>query len=112
MWCLRIEKLIPFRCLKAPTMAHGYAQAAYRNFVCLWPAKGLSQEKVEAPSGFGQQYLNSLKQRRRNATMITLYERLRSVRKQPLWGSASPTSGRIPRRSRVFSASRSFRRFT
>ncbi|PRD40412.1 transcriptional regulator [Phyllobacterium phragmitis] len=36
--------------------------------------KGLTQEEVEARSGFSQQYLSSLERGRRNPTVITLYE--------------------------------------
>ncbi|MCG5029529.1 helix-turn-helix domain-containing protein, partial [[Ruminococcus] torques] len=37
-------------------------------------AKGLTQEDVEARSGFSQQYLSSLERGRRNPTVITLFE--------------------------------------
>jgi transcriptional regulator with XRE-family HTH domain len=45
-----------------------------RNFARLRRAKGLTQEEVEALSGFSQQYLNNLERGRRNPTVITLYE--------------------------------------
>lgn len=45
-----------------------------RNFARLRRAKGLTQEEVEARSGFSQQYLSSLERGRRNPTIITLYE--------------------------------------
>ena len=45
-----------------------------RNFARLRRAKNLTQEEVEARSGFSQQYLSSLEQGRRNPTIITLYE--------------------------------------
>ena len=45
-----------------------------RNFARLRKAKGLTQEEVEARSGFSQQYLSSLERGRRNPTVITLYE--------------------------------------
>ncbi|MFX9180956.1 helix-turn-helix transcriptional regulator, partial [Acinetobacter baumannii] len=37
-------------------------------------AKGLTQEELEARSGFSQQYLSSLERGLRNPTVITLYE--------------------------------------
>ena len=45
-----------------------------RNFARLRRAKGLTQEEVEARSGFSQQYLSGLERGRRNPTIITLYE--------------------------------------
>jgi transcriptional regulator with XRE-family HTH domain len=45
-----------------------------RNFARLRRAKGLTQEDVEARSGFSQQYLSDLERGRRNPTVITLYE--------------------------------------
>lgn len=45
-----------------------------RNFARLRRAKGLTQEEVEARSGFSQQYLSSLERGLRNPTVITLYE--------------------------------------
>ncbi|MCK0122449.1 helix-turn-helix domain-containing protein [Loktanella sp. F6476L] len=36
--------------------------------------KGLTQEQLEARSGFSQQYLSGLERGRRNPTIITLYE--------------------------------------
>jgi transcriptional regulator with XRE-family HTH domain len=45
-----------------------------RNFARLRRAKGLTQEEVEARSGFSQQYLSSLERGRRNPTVITLFE--------------------------------------
>jgi transcriptional regulator with XRE-family HTH domain len=45
-----------------------------RNFARLRWAKGLTQEEVEARSGFSQQYLSSLERGLRNPTVITLYE--------------------------------------
>ncbi|NKM22747.1 helix-turn-helix domain-containing protein [Rhizobium laguerreae] len=44
------------------------------NFARLRREKGLTQEQVEARSGFSQQYLSSLERGRRNPTVITLYE--------------------------------------
>ncbi|WP_242222648.1 helix-turn-helix domain-containing protein [Shinella zoogloeoides] len=43
-----------------------------RNFARLRREKGLTQEEVEARSGFSQQYLSSLERGRRNPTVITL----------------------------------------
>jgi transcriptional regulator with XRE-family HTH domain len=45
-----------------------------RNFARLRRAKGLTQEEVEARSGFSQQYISSLERGRRNPTIISLYE--------------------------------------
>ncbi|MEO8883006.1 MAG: helix-turn-helix transcriptional regulator [Devosia sp.] len=45
-----------------------------RNFARLRRESGLTQEEVEARSGFSQQYLSSLERGRRNPTVITIYE--------------------------------------
>lgn len=45
-----------------------------RNFARLRRDRGLTQEQVEACSGFSQQYLSGLERGRRNPTVITLYE--------------------------------------
>jgi transcriptional regulator with XRE-family HTH domain len=45
-----------------------------RNFARLRREKGLTQEEVEARSGFSQQYLSGLERGQRNPTIITLYE--------------------------------------
>lgn len=45
-----------------------------RNFARLRREKGLTQEDVEARSGFSQQYLSGLERGQRNPTIITLYE--------------------------------------
>lgn len=45
-----------------------------RNFARLRRVKGLTQEEVEARSGFSQQYLSGLERGQRNPTIITLYE--------------------------------------
>jgi transcriptional regulator with XRE-family HTH domain len=45
-----------------------------RNFARLRREKGLTQEDVEARSGFSQQYLSDLERGRRNPTVITLFE--------------------------------------
>ncbi|MCF3947966.1 helix-turn-helix domain-containing protein [Acidiphilium sp. AL] len=45
-----------------------------RNFARLRRSKGLTQEEIEARSGFSQQYLSSLERGRRNPTIITLFE--------------------------------------
>ncbi|ESY94646.1 helix-turn-helix transcriptional regulator [Mesorhizobium sp. LNHC209A00] len=44
------------------------------NFARLRKAKGLTQEEVEARSGFSQQYLSGLERGKRNPTVITVYE--------------------------------------
>lgn len=45
-----------------------------RNFARLRRAKGLTQEELEARTGFSQQYLSGLERGARNPTVITLYE--------------------------------------
>lgn len=45
-----------------------------RNFARLRRKKGLTQEEVEARSGFSQQYLSGLERGLRNPTVITLHE--------------------------------------
>lgn len=45
-----------------------------RNFARIRAEKGLTQEAVEAASGFSQQYLSGLEQGKRNPTVITLFE--------------------------------------
>ncbi|MGE3743723.1 MAG: helix-turn-helix domain-containing protein [Geminicoccaceae bacterium] len=50
-----------------------------RNFARLRRVKGLTQEEVEARSGFSQQYLSSLERGRRNPTIVTLYELARAL---------------------------------
>lgn len=45
-----------------------------RNFARLRREKGLTQEEVEARSGYSQQYLSGLERGVRNPTVITLYE--------------------------------------
>ncbi len=45
-----------------------------QNFARLRRERGLTQEEVEARSGFSQQYLSSLERGRRNPTVITLFE--------------------------------------
>ena len=44
------------------------------NFARLRRDRGLTQEQIEALSGFSQQYLSGLEQGRRNPTVVTLYE--------------------------------------
>src|SRR5260370_41973906 len=51
-----------------------------RNFARLRRVKGLTQEEVEARSGFSQQYPSSLERGRRNPTVITLYELAQALR--------------------------------
>jgi transcriptional regulator with XRE-family HTH domain len=45
-----------------------------RNFARLRKAKNLTQEEVEARSGFSQQYLSGLERGRRNPTVVSIYE--------------------------------------
>ena len=45
-----------------------------RNFSRLRREKGLTQEDVEARSGFSQQYLSGLERGKRNPSVVTLYE--------------------------------------
>lgn len=49
------------------------------NFARIRREKGLTQEEVEARSGFSQQYLSGLEQGKRNPTIITLYELAQSL---------------------------------
>lgn len=50
-----------------------------RNFARIRREKHLTQEEVEARSGFSQQYLSGLEQGRRNPTVVTLYELARAL---------------------------------
>lgn len=45
-----------------------------QNFARLRREKSLTQEEVEARSGFSQQYISGLEQGKRNPTIVTLYE--------------------------------------
>jgi len=45
-----------------------------RNFARIRREKHLTQEEVEARSGFSQQYLSGLERGKRNPTVVTLYE--------------------------------------
>ena len=45
-----------------------------RNFARLRREKGLTQEDVEARSGYSQQYLSGLERGKRNPSVITIYE--------------------------------------
>ena len=45
-----------------------------QNFARLRQERDLTQEEVEARSGFSQQYLSKLERGKRNPTIITLYE--------------------------------------
>jgi transcriptional regulator with XRE-family HTH domain len=45
-----------------------------RNFARLRREKGLTQEDIEARSGYSQQYLSGLERGRRNPSIITLFE--------------------------------------
>ena len=50
-----------------------------RNFARLRREKGLTQEEIEARSGFSQQYLSGLERGQRNPTIITLYELAQAI---------------------------------
>ncbi|RWK14789.1 MAG: XRE family transcriptional regulator [Mesorhizobium sp.] len=50
-----------------------------RNFARLRRESGLTQEDVEARSGFSQQYLSDLERGKRNPTVITLYELAQAI---------------------------------
>lgn len=50
-----------------------------RNFARLRREKHLTQEEVEARSGFSQQYLSGLEQGKRNPTIVTLYELAQAI---------------------------------
>lgn len=50
-----------------------------RNFARLRREKRLTQEEVEARSGFSQQYLSGLEQGKRNPTVVTLYELAQAI---------------------------------
>lgn len=50
-----------------------------RNFARLRRESGLTQEDVEARSGFSQQYLSGLERGKRNPTVITLYELAQAI---------------------------------
>ena len=50
-----------------------------RNFARLRREKRLTQEEVEARSGFSQQYLSGLEQGRRNPTVVTLFELAQAI---------------------------------
>lgn len=45
-----------------------------RNLERIRRARGLTQEQLEARSGFSQQYLSGLERGRRNPTVVTVYE--------------------------------------
>jgi transcriptional regulator with XRE-family HTH domain len=45
-----------------------------RNLARLRREQGLTQEELEARSGFSQQYLSGLERGKRNPTVITIYE--------------------------------------
>ena len=45
-----------------------------RNLERIRRAQGLTQEQLEARSGFSQQYLSGLERGRRNPTVVTVYE--------------------------------------
>jgi transcriptional regulator with XRE-family HTH domain len=45
-----------------------------RNLARIRHERGLTQEQLEARSGFSQQYLSDLERGRRNPTIVTLFE--------------------------------------
>lgn len=49
-------------------------QIVGENFGRLRREKGLTQEQVEAQTGFSQQYLSGLERGQRNPTVVTLFE--------------------------------------
>ena len=55
-----------------------------RNFARLRQARGMTQEEVEARSGFSQQYISGLERGRRNPTVITLLELALALEATPL----------------------------
>ena len=59
-------------------------QLVGRNFARIRQEKGLTQEQVEARSGFSQQYLSGLENGRRNPTVITLFELAQALGVTPL----------------------------
>lgn len=50
-----------------------------RNFARLRRERRLTQEDVEARSGFSQQYLSGLERGKRNPTVVTLYELAQAI---------------------------------
>lgn len=54
-----------------------------RNVARLRRAKGLTQEELEARTGFSQQYLSGLERGLRNPTVITLYELAQALEVEP-----------------------------
>ena len=50
-----------------------------RNLERIRRAQGLTQEQLEARSGFSQQYLSGLERGRRNPTVVTVYELARAL---------------------------------
>jgi transcriptional regulator with XRE-family HTH domain len=49
------------------------------NFARLRRERGLTQEQVEAASGFSQQYLSGLERGQRNPTIVTVYELAQAI---------------------------------
>lgn len=49
------------------------------NFARLRRERGLTQEQVEAVSGFSQQYLSGLERGQRNPTVVTVYELAQAI---------------------------------
>ena len=59
---------------KCRRSADGHAPAGGCNLERIRRAQGLTQEQLEARSGFSQQYLSGLERGRRNPTVVTVYE--------------------------------------
>jgi transcriptional regulator with XRE-family HTH domain len=55
-------------------MAMDMRRLVGENFGRLRREKGLTQEQVEARTGFSQQYLSDLERGKRNPTVVTLFE--------------------------------------
>jgi transcriptional regulator with XRE-family HTH domain len=66
--------LINLKYINADLSAHGYAQTGRFEFRPPASGEGLTQEEIEARSGFSQQYLSGLERGQRNPTVIMLYE--------------------------------------
>ena len=66
------------------------------NFARLRREKGLTQEEIEARSGFSQQYLSGLERGRRNPTVITLYELAQALDVRVEAGAAPAAGATVP----------------
>ena len=68
-----------------------------RNFARIRRENGLTQEDVEARSGFSQQYLSGLEVGKRNPTVVTIYELAQALGVSPIDLLGSP-AGPEPKR--------------